>query len=76
MKTTFQFCYGALSDPIEKQANEQGYTLGDKATVMNRLADNLAMLYVHGIINDGEHTKAMKRLHKKITSCLKPLERS
>ena len=31
------FRYGLLCDDLEKQANEQGFTLGEKAELMEKL---------------------------------------
>lgn len=32
------FYHGALEDTYEKQANEQGFTLGDKAGLFDKIA--------------------------------------
>lgn len=43
-----RFSYAVLSDLLEEQANEQGYTLGDKVEKLEeiRKAINMCMLHV------------------------------
>ena len=66
------FIHGALADPYEKQAREQGFTLGDKAELMDKLGFGLNICHVHGVLTDAEYNKALQRLNKKIVSNLKP----
>ena len=68
------FHYGALSDSLEQQANAQGFTLGDKAELLEELGRCMVMVYVHGICTDSQHTAMMNKLHKKIMKALKPIE--
>lgn len=38
MNRKIGFQHGALCDSYEKQANEQGYTLGEKAELFDKIA--------------------------------------
>ena len=67
-----EFIHGALADPYEKQAREQGFTLGDKAELMDKLGFGLNICHVHGVLTDAEYNKALQRLNKKIVGNLKP----
>lgn len=73
-KITVKFYHGALADPYEKQAREQGFTLGDKAELMDELAKGLVMNMVHGILIYSDYEKALKKLHKMILKNLKRVE--
>ena len=66
------FIHGALADPYEKQAREQGFTLGDKAELMDKLGFGLSICHVHGVLTDAEYKRALQRLNKKIVGNLKP----
>lgn len=68
------FHYGALCDDLEKQANEQGYTLGDKAEIMQKLADGLVINYIHGTLTDSVYHRALAKLHDKVIKECKPLK--
>ena len=72
---TVGFDYGALSDKLEKQANDQGYTLGDKQEVLEKLAFGLAINHIHGTLTDSTYRRALEKLHKMTMAALKPLER-
>ena len=74
MSKEITFCFGALSDPLEQQANAQGFTLGDKAELLEELGRCMVMGYVHGICTDSQHTAMMNKLHKKIMKALKPIK--
>lgn len=74
MSKEVTFHYGTLSDPLEQQANAQGFTLGDKAELLEELGRCMAMGYVHGIYTDSQHTAMMNKLHKKVMKALKPIE--
>ena len=74
MSKEITFCLGALSDPLEQHAKAQGFTLGDKAELLEELGRCMAMGYVHGIYTDSQHTAMINKLHKKIMKALKPIE--
>ncbi len=70
------FHHGALSDSYEKQANEQGFTLGDKAEFAQKVGFGLVAAYVHGCITDSEYDRILDRFQKKIlVKNLKKLEK-
>lgn len=69
------FEYGAFGDSLEKQANKQGYTLGKDAELLDNLMFSLNMVRIHSIITDSQADKAYQKLHKKVLSKLKPLEK-
>lgn len=67
--------YGALAPELEKQLNEQGFTLGEKADLMEKLKYSLLMLHIHGVLTDSQERIARERLHKKVvTQVLKEYE--
>lgn len=70
-KITVGFHHGALADPYEKQARKQGYTLGDKAELMDELAHGLIMNHIHGTLTDSAYDKALQKLQKQIVKNLK-----
>lgn len=70
------FHHGALSDSYEKQANEQGFTLGDKAEFAQKVGFGLVAAYIHGCITDSEYDRILDRFQKKIlVKNLKKLEK-
>lgn len=50
----------------EKQANDQGFTLGDSADFVQRVGFGFTAAYMHGCITDSEYKRIMKRFQKKI----------
>ena len=70
---TIEFRYGALCDDLEVQANRQGFTFGDKKEFVDslRLAYNVGKFH---FLTDKEAELALKKVHKKVVGCLKPLE--
>ena len=75
MSKEITFCFGALSAPLEQQANAQGFTLGDKAELLQDLNRSMIMCWIHGLCTDSQHTAMMNKLHKKIIKALKPLNK-
>lgn len=75
MSKYVEFHHGALSDSYEKQANAQGYTLGDKAEFLDKVGFGLITAYIHGCITDSEYDKILQRFQKKmLVKSLKPLK--
>ena len=75
MSKTVSFYHGALADPYEDQANEQGFTLGNKAEFVQKVGFGLVAAHIHGVITDKEYDKILQRFQKKlITKNLIPLE--
>lgn len=72
---TIGFRHGAMADSYEKQANEQGYTLGDKAEVFDKIAFSYNMLRIHGYFTESQEESVCKKIQKNIIKNLKPLEK-
>ena len=70
------FYHGALEESYEKQANKQGYTLGEKAELFDKLAFSYNMLRIHGYLTDKQADSICKKLQNQLAANLKPLERS
>ena len=75
MEKEVMFCYGALSDSLEQQANSQGYTLGEESELLHKLNNSMIMCWVHGLCTDSQQDSMMKKLQKKVMKALKPLEK-
>lgn len=60
------FYHGALSDTYEKQANDQGFTLGDRADFIQEVGYGLMWAHIHGCITDSEYEKILNRFQKKL----------
>lgn len=67
------FNHGCLSDSYEKQANEQGFTLGDNAEMLEELRHSYNMLRLHDCITDSQASKIVQKLQKKVVKSLKVL---
>lgn len=70
---TIGFYHGALCDTYEKQANDQGFTLGDEAKHLQDCGHHVVYLHIHNILTDSQYDKALQRLQKKLIKALKPL---
>ena len=68
------FRYGLLCDDLEKQANEQGFTLGEKAELMEKFRNAINLLGIHSVLSETETNKAFQRLQKKVVKSLKRIE--
>ena len=68
------FRHGALSDSYEKQANEQGFTLGDKAELFDEIAFSYNLLRIHGYLTDSQADMVCNKIQKQLVKNLKPLE--
>ena len=74
-KKTVTFYHGALHDPYEKQANDQGFTLGSKAEFIQKVGFGLVAAHIHGVITDKEYDRILERFQKKlITRNLIPMD--
>lgn len=72
---TVGFHHGAMADPYEKQANEQGYTFGELADWVDKIGFGLVCAYIHGCITDKEYDMILRRFQKKIlVKHIKPLK--
>lgn len=68
------FNYGASCDTLEKQANEQGFTLGENVEKLQKLNDSIIMCWIHGICTDSQRDSMVKKLQKEIIKSLKRKE--
>lgn len=68
------FDHGALCDPYEEQANAQGFTLGDKAKLLQDLGHHTVMIWIHGLLTDSQYDAALKKLQKQLVKALKPID--
>lgn len=69
--TEVGFHHGALSDSYENQANAQGFTLGDKAEMFDKLQFSYNMLRIHGYLTDSEAKRVTQKLQKNLVKNLK-----
>jgi hypothetical protein len=65
------FSYGALSDSLETQANNQGFTLGKQKEVLEQCMDAIMRLRFGIDVPDSIHNKLIERLNKKVVKSLK-----
>lgn len=68
------FRFGALSDKLELQANEQGFTMGAYEETAEHLKSSILTLKFHNILTDTEIDRSFKKLHKQILKHLKPIK--
>lgn len=68
------FRHGALCDSYEKQANEQGFTLGDQAELFDKVKFSYNILRIHGYLIDSQADMVCKKIQKQLVKNLKPLE--
>lgn len=68
------FNYSASCDTLEKQANEQGFTLGENVEKLQKLNDSIIMCWIHGICTDSQRDSMVKKLQKEIIKSLKRKE--
>ena len=68
------FYHGALADRYEKQANEQGYTLGDRAELFDKIGYSYNLLRMHGYLTDSQADSVCQKIQKKLVANLKPLK--
>lgn len=67
--------YGALSAPLEEQANEQGFTLGEKAELFEKMAYGLVLNMIHGTLTHSQYEKAIQRLHNNVIKEVKLIDK-
>ena len=72
METGFR--HGALCDSYEKQANDQGFTLGNAAELFDRIAHSYNMLRIRGYLTDGQAYMVCRKIQKDLIKNLKPLK--
>lgn len=70
------FYHGSFADSYEKQANEQGYTLGDKADYFVKIADAYNRLRIGGFLTDSQADSVCKKIQQRLAASVKPLSKS
>lgn len=60
------FVHGAMVATYEEQANNQGFTLGNKAELAEKLRDAILILMFNDVLTDAQRWAAFKRLQKKV----------
>ena len=61
-----EFRHGALCDSYEKQANEQGFTLGEKAELFDKIGFSYNLLRIHGYLTDSQADMVCKKIQKNL----------
>ena len=74
MTKSVTFGYGALCEPLEVQANSQGYTLGKEAEKLEKLREARLQLVFGDILTESQMEQTAKKLHKQVIKALKPLK--
>ena len=67
------FYHSAFADSYEKQANDQGYTLGDKAEEFDKVAFSYNMLRICGFLTEKQEESICQKIQKRLVANLKPL---
>jgi hypothetical protein len=65
--------FGAMSNPIEKQLQGKGLTLGMSAPKYERAADSIVFLVIHGFITPSAADSARKKMMKEIARSARAL---
>lgn len=73
MSKQIGFHHGALCDPYEQQANNQGYTLGEEKELLEKLGFSIVFCWVQGLLTDSQYDSALRKLQKKLVKAVKPL---
>lgn len=68
------FWHGALSDSYEKQANEQGFTLGDKAQMFDEIKSAYDTLMYYKLLTDSQANSVCNKIQKQLVKSLKKLK--
>lgn len=71
--TEIRFCHGALCDSYEKQANEQGFTLSNKAEFFDDVAFAYNLLRIHGYLTDNQADKVCRKIQMNLMKNILPL---
>lgn len=72
-KKEIGFWHGAFADSYEKQANEQGYTLGNNAKHFDEIAHAYNMLRLHDYLTESQAESIRNKIQKKLVNNIKPL---
>lgn len=67
------FYHGALCDSYEQQANEQGFTLGDKAELFDKIGYAYNLLWIQGYLTDSQADMVRKKIQKNLVKSIRKL---
>jgi hypothetical protein len=70
-KQTVGFGYGVLCDTLEAQANEQGFTLGKHADVLEGCRQAAITLRFGVDLPDSMYNKILQRIQKRVVKYIK-----
>lgn len=73
---TVGFHHSAFAPSYEKQANEQGYTLGDMADEFDKIAFAYNMLRIGGYFTEKQEESICKKIQRNLVKNLKPIKNS
>lgn len=68
------FHHGTLCDRYEKQANDQGFTLGDKAELFDKIGYAYNLLRVRGYLTDSQADMVCKKIQKDLVKSVKKMK--
>ena len=69
------FRHGAMCGGYEKQANEQGFTLGEKAELFDKIGFSYNLLRIHGYLTDSQADMVCKKIQKNLVKNLSRIEK-
>lgn len=64
--------YSVWCDSLEKQANDQGYTLGKDAETLDKIRKAINMCGFH-VATESQVRTMVQKLHNKVMKTLKPI---
>lgn len=67
------FRHGVLCDSYEQQANEQGFTLGDKAKLFDKIGYAYNLLRIQGYLTDSQSDMVRKKIQKNLVKSIRKL---
>lgn len=67
------FHHGALCDSYEQQDNEQGFTLGDKVELFDKIGYAYNLLRIQGYLTDSQADMVCKKIQKNLVKSIRKL---
>ena len=72
MNNEVGFYYGVMYEPLEEQANKQGYTLGEEVETLEKIRKAINMCMFH-VATESQTSSMTQKLHNKVIKALKPI---
>lgn len=69
------FHHGALCDSYEEQANSQGFTLGDRAGLFDKIGYAYNLLRIHGYLTDSQADMVCRKIQKNLVKSVTRIKR-